>query len=113
MSHEATRGRRSVLRIEQHSIDFIPESERHGKPWQQLPFWFGNGVGLTSAGIGFIGPSLGLGLAWSVTAVVTGMAFGTIFMALHANHERALRWNEPSNSVQGLAQQRSRSERRT
>jgi nucleobase:cation symporter-1, NCS1 family len=86
MSHEATSGgHRSVLKIEQHSIDFIPESERHGKPWQQLPFWFGNGVGLTSAGIGFIGPSLGLGLAWSVVAVVTGMAFGTVFMALHAN----------------------------
>lgn len=85
MSTEATSGRRSLLQIEEHSIDFIPESERHGKPWQQLWFWFGNGCSLTSAGIGFIGPALGLGLAWSVTAVVTGMAFGTVFMALHAN----------------------------
>jgi nucleobase:cation symporter-1, NCS1 family len=84
MSSEA-KGRRPLLQIEEHSIDYIPESERHGKPWQQLPFWFGNGVGLTSAGIGFIGPSLGLNLPWSVTAVVAGMAFGTIFMALHAN----------------------------
>jgi purine-cytosine permease-like protein len=85
MSSEGKKGHRPVLQIEEHSIDYIPESERHGKPWQQLPFWFGNGVGLTSAGIGFIGPSLGLNLAWSVTAVVGGMAFGTIFMALHAN----------------------------
>src|SRR6185437_10324376 len=85
MSTEAASGRRSLLQIEEHSIDFIPESERHGKPWQQLWFWFGNGCSLTSAGIGFIGPALGLGLAWSVTAVVTGMAFGTVFMALHAN----------------------------
>jgi nucleobase:cation symporter-1, NCS1 family len=85
MSTEAPSGHRSVLQIEEHSIDFIPESERHGKPWQQLPFWFGNGCSLTSAAIGFIGPSLGLNLAWSVTSVVLGMAFGTAFMALHAN----------------------------
>ena len=85
MSSEGTKGHRSLLQIEEHSIDYIPESERHGKPWQQLPFWFGNGCSLTSAGIGFIGPSLGLNLTWSVTATVTGMAFGTVFMALHAN----------------------------
>jgi len=85
MSTEAASGRRSLLQIEEHSIDYIPESERHGKPWQQLWFWFGNGLGLTSAGIGFIGPSLGLGLAWSVVGTVGGMAFGTVFMALHAN----------------------------
>ena len=44
MSSEGTKGGRSLLQIEEHSIDFIPESERHGKPWQQLPFWFGNGL---------------------------------------------------------------------
>jgi len=85
MSHETIQDHQSFLRIEQHSIDFIPESERHGKPWQQAPFWFGNGCSVASAGIGFIGPSLGLNLAWSVTSVVLGMAFGTVFMALHAN----------------------------
>jgi purine-cytosine permease-like protein len=85
MSGENTKGSRSVLQIEEHSIDYIPESDRHGKAWQQLPFWFGNGCGLTSAGIGFIGPALGLNLAWSVASVVLGMAFGTAFMALHAN----------------------------
>ena len=71
--------------IEQHSYDFIPLSERHGKAWAQAPFWFAGGAGLLSATIGFIGPSLGLNLTWSVLAVFLGMAFGTIFMALHAN----------------------------
>jgi len=85
MSNTATGGHRSLLQIEEHSIDFIPESERHGKPWQQAPFWFGNGCNLASAGIGFIGPALGLNLGWSVASVVLGMAFGTAFMALHAN----------------------------
>lgn len=26
--------------IEQHSIDYVPGSERHGKVWHQGPFWF-------------------------------------------------------------------------
>src|ERR1700753_3762953 len=85
MSGESTKGSRPGLQIQEHSIDYIPESDRHGKAWQQLPFWFGNGCSLTSAGIGFIGPALGLNLAWSVVSVVLRMAFGTVFMALHAN----------------------------
>ncbi len=90
MSEVAT-GRRGHQRphatstIEQHSIDYIPLSERHGKPSQQFPFWFASGCALTSSTVGFIGPSLGLDMTWSLIAVVLGMAFGTIFMALHAN----------------------------
>ena len=34
---------------------------------------------------GFVGPSLGLDLVWSVVAVVLGAVFGTFFMAFHAN----------------------------
>ncbi|MGV9796436.1 purine-cytosine permease family protein [Mycobacterium sp. NPDC003449] len=71
--------------IETRSIDWIPLSERHGKAWHQGPFWFNGGFVLPSMLIGFIGPGLGLGLGWSLLAVVTGMAFGTVFMALHAN----------------------------
>jgi nucleobase:cation symporter-1, NCS1 family len=71
--------------IESRSVDFIPLNERHGKPWQQFPFWFSAGCGLTSAAAGFVGPLLGLGLVWSLIAVILGMGFGTVFMALHAN----------------------------
>jgi nucleobase:cation symporter-1, NCS1 family len=71
--------------LEQHSIDFIPESERHGKVWHQGPFWFTGGFVLPSMATGFIGPSLGLGMWWSIIAVILGMAFGTLFMAFHAN----------------------------
>jgi NCS1 family nucleobase:cation symporter-1 len=85
MATNAAAHQEARVRIEQHSIDYVPESDRHGQPWQQLPFWFAGGCGLTSAAIGFIGPSLGLDLVWSLVAVVLGMAFGTIFMALHAN----------------------------
>ncbi|MEV5301447.1 purine-cytosine permease family protein [Amycolatopsis methanolica] len=71
--------------VERRSIDYIPLTERHGKAWHQGPFWLTGGFMLPSLLIGFLGPSLGLGLVWSLVAVVCGMGFGTLFMALHAN----------------------------
>ncbi|WP_122765109.1 purine-cytosine permease family protein [Pseudomonas viridiflava] len=71
--------------IETRSIDYVPSTERHGKVWHQGPFWFtGNFVFLTMM-VGFVGPSMGLSILWSVLAVIIGAGFGTVFMALHAN----------------------------
>ncbi len=71
--------------IEARSIDYVPRAERHGRVWHQGPFWFtGNFVFLTMM-VGFVGPSMGLSILWSVLAVVIGAGFGTVFMALHAN----------------------------
>lgn len=75
--------RKSV--IETRSIDYVPLAERHGKVWHQAPFWFTGNFVITTMVTGFIGPALGLGLVWSVVAVVLGAAFGTFFMAFHAN----------------------------
>ena len=71
--------------IESRSIDYVPQSERHGKVWHQGPFWFTGNFVLTTMVIGFLGPSLGLSLCWSILAVVLGAVFGTFFMAFHAN----------------------------
>jgi len=71
--------------VEKRSIDQVPDEERHGKVWHQGPFWFAGAFVLASMAIGFIGPSLGLGLLWSLVAIILGMGFGTAFMALHAN----------------------------
>ena len=71
--------------IETRSIDYVPESERHGKVWAQGPFWFlGNFQPFTVA-LGLIGPSVGLSFWWTVLASVLGIAFGTFFMAFHAS----------------------------
>jgi NCS1 family nucleobase:cation symporter-1 len=80
-----TSGRTDISGIETRSIDWVPLSERHGRAWHQGPFWFNGGFVLPSMLIGFIGPSLDLGLSWTLLAVISGMAFGTVFMALHAN----------------------------
>jgi NCS1 family nucleobase:cation symporter-1 len=75
----------SIDGVERRSIDYIPAFERHGKAWHQAPFWLTGGFMLPSLLVGFLGPSMGLGLGWSLLAVTSGMAFGTLFMALHAN----------------------------
>ena len=70
--------------IEQRSIDWVPEQERHGKLWHQMPLWFLGNFQYFTIPIGFIGPALGLSLGWTVVAGTLGILVGTVFMALHA-----------------------------
>ena len=73
-----------LSQIEVHSIDWIPDPERHGKNWQQTMLWFLGNFQYFTIPIGFVGPSLGLSLGWSILAGFLGIAFGTLFMAFHA-----------------------------
>ncbi len=75
---EATRG------IEKHTIDHIPEAERHGKVWHLGPMWFAVNANLTILATGVFGISLGANLFWSVLAVILGVTMGTFFMAFHS-----------------------------
>jgi nucleobase:cation symporter-1, NCS1 family len=70
--------------IEVHSIDWIPDTERHGKTWQQAMLWFLGNFQYFTIPIGFVGPALGLSLGWSILAGTLGICFGTLFMAFHA-----------------------------
>ena len=70
--------------IETRSIDYVPESARHGKVWQQGPFWFLGNFQFFTITIGFIGPALGLSMLQTIVAATLGIAFGTLFMAFHA-----------------------------
>lgn len=71
--------------VERRSIDWVPEDERHGKLWHQTPLWFLGNFQYFSIPIGFIGPSLGLSLIWSIVAGALGILTGTVFMAFHAS----------------------------
>ena len=75
---ESTHGDRA------RSIDWVPETERHGKLWHQAPLWFLGNFQYFSIPIGFIGPALGLSLGWTILAGVLGILTGTLFMAFHA-----------------------------
>jgi purine-cytosine permease-like protein len=70
--------------IETRSIDCIPNIERHGKVWHQAPLWFLSNFQYATIAVGFIGPSLGLSLGWTIVACTAGILVGTCFMALHA-----------------------------
>ena len=70
--------------VESHSYDYIPESQRSGTAKKQLPFWFMINATLITLITGAIGTSFGLGLLWTVVALVTGSVFGTFFQAFHA-----------------------------
>jgi nucleobase:cation symporter-1, NCS1 family len=76
----------SALRgIEQHSIDFVPEHERHGRVTDQGVFWFLSNFQFFAIAIGFVGPSLGLSLGYTALAGTVGILVGTTFQAFHAS----------------------------
>src|SRR5215218_10135466 len=72
------------MAIEARIIDWVPETERHGRIWHQAPLWFLGNFQYFSIPIGFVGPSLGLSLGWTILAGVLGILTGTVFMAFHA-----------------------------
>ena len=71
--------------VEHHSIDYVPLSERHGKVWHLWPIWFAGDAHLATLATGAIGIAMGLGFGWSVIAILTGCALGTLFMASHSS----------------------------
>ena len=70
--------------IEQHSIDYVPIAERHGKVWHLWPVWFSGDAHLATIATGVVGVALGGNFAWMAIAVILGCAFGTFFMAFHS-----------------------------
>ena len=70
--------------LEVHSIDYIPQRERHGNVRDQFTLWFQGNVVLATLAVGFIGISLGLSLFWTLVAIILGEVFGTFFMAFHS-----------------------------
>jgi nucleobase:cation symporter-1, NCS1 family len=70
--------------IEQHSIDYVPRADRHGKVWQLWPVWFSGDAHLATLAVGALGVALGGNLLWTTVAVLAGGALGTFFMAFHS-----------------------------
>jgi len=69
--------------IESHGIDVIPDSERHGRPWELFPLWFSGNIIFTYLLFGGILIGLGLPLATAlILALVCNLAW--IFVGLLA-----------------------------
>jgi len=73
-----------ITGAEIRSIDYVPPSERHGRPWHLGPLWFMANAQLATLAVGLAGVTSGGNLAWSLIAIVVGCLFGTFFMAFHS-----------------------------
>lgn len=74
----------TVETIESRSIDWVPLTARHGKPWSLFPLWFMSNANVTTLATGMLGAALGATLLTSLLAIVVGVAVGTVFTAFHS-----------------------------
>ncbi|MCL6626205.1 purine-cytosine permease family protein [Alicyclobacillus shizuokensis] len=72
------------MQMEQRSIEYIPEAERHGNVRNLFNIWFSANAQITTVVTGALATVLGLNLWWAIIAVVAGNAIGGIFMAYHS-----------------------------
>ena len=85
MSTEQAAPRRAqVSSVEAHSIDFIPESERHGRPRSLFFIWWSSNMQMTTALTGVIAAALGLSFPWALVAIAIGLLIGGLVMCLHS-----------------------------
>lgn len=70
--------------IEVKSIDWVPLSERTGKPTSLFSLWFMSNANLTTLATGMVGVAMGANLAVSLVAIVLGVCVGTVFTAFHS-----------------------------
>jgi nucleobase:cation symporter-1, NCS1 family len=75
---------RSGLSVETHSIEYVPESERYGKPARLFTIWFSINLSIVCLTVGTLGVFAGLSLGWAVLALILGNGIGTVFMAAHS-----------------------------
>lgn len=70
--------------IESRSINWVPLTARHGKPWSLFPLWFMSNANVTTLATGMLGAALGASFLTSLVAIVLGVAVGTVFTAFHS-----------------------------
>ena len=82
MSQTTTQSR--VSGVEVRSIDYVPQTERHGKVWHLGPLWFMSNAQIATLAVGLVSITSGGNLIWSLIAIVAGALVGTFFMASHS-----------------------------
>ncbi|MFF4827765.1 purine-cytosine permease family protein [Streptomyces sp. NPDC001312] len=70
--------------VERRTIDVVPESERHGRPFNQFTLWFGAYMQITAVVNGALAVAFGADLLWGIIGLLIGNLLGGIVMALHS-----------------------------
>ena len=81
----ATELRTDALGVESHTIDHIPEDERHGKARNLFTIWFGGQIMMLTIATGLLATVVyGLPVWAALLAMAIGNVVGGVVMALHA-----------------------------
>jgi nucleobase:cation symporter-1, NCS1 family len=83
-TREGASAREEPMHLERHGIDYIPPTERHGKPYTLFTFWTASNVQILAISVGVLAVVFGLSLPWAIFAIIVGNAFGGLYMALHS-----------------------------
>ncbi|MDI3402389.1 purine-cytosine permease family protein [Streptomyces cavernicola] len=70
--------------VEQHSIDVVPDAERHGTAFSQFTLWLGANLQITAVVTGALAVVFGGGAFWSIVGLLVGNLLGGAVMALHS-----------------------------
>nr|WP_203644808.1 cytosine permease [Streptomyces sp. SID14478] len=70
--------------MEQHSIDVVPDSARHGRAFNQFTLWVGANLHITAVVTGALAVVFGGDVVWSLIGLVVGNLLGGAVMALHS-----------------------------
>jgi NCS1 family nucleobase:cation symporter-1 len=70
--------------LERHSIEHVPENERHGRPRNLFTLWFASNVNISSVVTGALAVYVGLDLTWAIISILAGNLIGGVFMAYHS-----------------------------
>lgn len=74
----------STVHIEKRSIDYIPDSERHGKPRSLFFVWFAANTSITAVVTGALFVILGNSAFWAIPAIIIGNVLGGFVTSLHS-----------------------------
>lgn len=74
----------SLARPETHGIDFIPEGERHGRPFSLFTLWFGTTAMMATVVTGGAIAFPGMWFGWYIIAFAAGTTLGCFLAAFHA-----------------------------
>jgi nucleobase:cation symporter-1, NCS1 family len=72
------------MSLERHGIDYIPVTERHGRPYTLFTFWAASNVQILAISVGVLAIVFGLSLPWAIFSIIVGNVFGGLYMALHS-----------------------------
>ena len=72
------------MKIENRSVEFIPENERYGSAKRLFTIWCSANMQVTTMVIGTLGVVAGLNLGWTFIGLILGNLIGSIFMAAHS-----------------------------